>query len=165
VILEAGVDGTRHRVEVEGAAGKYTVSIDGRALSVDWRAAGGSFASLLLTPEGRSYAVGLEPRPGGYRVLVGSDEFVVDLTEARSDTASARGEPSGPARLVAPMPGRIVRVLAEAGQQVEAGQGLVVMEAMKMENELRSPRAGRVAEIHALEGRTVETGALLAVVE
>ncbi|PYQ05667.1 MAG: hypothetical protein DMF83_14660 [Acidobacteria bacterium] len=63
------------------------------------------------------------------------------------------------------MPGRIVRVLAEPGQEVEAGQGLVVMEAMKMENELRSPRAGRVVEVHARELQTVETGFLLVVVE
>jgi biotin carboxyl carrier protein len=58
-----------------------------------------------------------------------------------------------------------VRVLAEPGQTVEAGQGLVVMEAMKMENELRSPRAGRVAEVHARERQTVEMGALLVVVD
>jgi biotin carboxyl carrier protein len=97
--------------------------------------------------------------------VVGSHEFAVELETARADSAAARRAPAGAARLLAPMPGRIVRVLAEAGQQVEAGQGLVVMEAMKMENELRAPRAGRVAEVHALEGQTVETGALLAVVE
>jgi biotin carboxyl carrier protein len=63
------------------------------------------------------------------------------------------------------MPGRIVRVMAEPGQEVAAGEGLVVMEAMKMENELRSPRAGRVAQVHARERQNVETGALLVVVE
>jgi biotin carboxyl carrier protein len=99
-------------------------------------------------------------------VLVGSDEFVVDLLETtRADAGAVQRVPSGPARLVAPMPGRIVRVLAEPGQQVEAGQGLVVMEAMKMENELRAPRAGRVAEVHARERQNVEAGTLLLVVE
>jgi biotin carboxyl carrier protein len=63
------------------------------------------------------------------------------------------------------MPGRLVRVLVEPGQQVEAGQGLVVMEAMKMENELRAVRAGRVAEVHARERQAVETGALLVVLD
>jgi biotin carboxyl carrier protein len=62
------------------------------------------------------------------------------------------------------MPGRVVRVLVEAGKDVEAGQGLVVVEAMKMENELRALRAGRVTEIAVREGQTVETGALLVVV-
>jgi biotin carboxyl carrier protein len=165
VILDAAVDGASHRVEVTGGAGRYSVRIDGRLLTVDWRESG-AFASLLLLPEARSHDVAVEPRAGGYRVLVGGDEFVVELHEAGRATgaAVARG-PAGPTRLLAPMPGRIVRVLVEAGQQVEAGQGLVVMEAMKMENELRAPRAGRVAEVHALEGRAVETGALLAVVE
>jgi biotin carboxyl carrier protein len=63
------------------------------------------------------------------------------------------------------MPGRIVRVMAEPGQEVAAGEGLIVMEAMKMENELRSPRSGRVAQVHARERQNVETGALLVVVE
>ncbi|MBI3932606.1 MAG: acetyl-CoA carboxylase biotin carboxyl carrier protein subunit [Acidobacteria bacterium] len=63
------------------------------------------------------------------------------------------------------MPGKIVRVLVGAGDEVGAGQGLVVMEAMKMENELRAPRAGRVRELPVREGQTVETGALLALVE
>jgi acetyl/propionyl-CoA carboxylase alpha subunit len=164
VILNAAVDGQAHRVEVTGGPGRYTVTVDGRPLEVDWRDVGGPFVSLLIN--GASHHVGLEPRPGGYRVLVGSHDFLVDLVEtARPDEGAAHRAPEGPARLVAPMPGRIVRVLAEAGQVVEAGQGLLVMEAMKMENELRSPRAGRVAEIHARERQTVETGALLVVVE
>jgi biotin carboxyl carrier protein len=71
----------------------------------------------------------------------------------------------GLAEVRAPMPGRIVKLLAAPGQEVAAGQGLVVMEAMKMENELRSPRAGRVKDLHVRELQTVDTGALLAVVE
>jgi biotin carboxyl carrier protein len=63
------------------------------------------------------------------------------------------------------MPGKLVRLLVEAGQAVEAGQGLLVMEAMKMENELRAPRAGRVREVHVSERQAVETGALLLVLE
>ena len=63
------------------------------------------------------------------------------------------------------MPGKVVRVLVAPGHEVRAGQGLVVMEAMKMENELRAPRAGRVSEIHVAERQAVETGALLLVLE
>jgi len=69
------------------------------------------------------------------------------------------------ARVTAPMPGRLVKVLVEVGQEVAEGQGLVVMEAMKMENELRAPRAGRVKEIHARERQAVDSGALLVVLE
>ena len=72
---------------------------------------------------------------------------------------------SGPARIVAPMPGRLVRVLVSTGQDVQAGQGLVVVEAMKMENEIRAPRSGRVKDVPAREGQAVEAGALLVVVE
>ena len=71
----------------------------------------------------------------------------------------------GPARVQAPMPGKLVRVLVSAGQDVGAGQGLVVMEAMKMENEIRAPRAGRVKEAPVREGQAVETGALLVLLE
>jgi biotin carboxyl carrier protein len=166
MILDASVDGRPHRVEVTGGPLRYTVTIDGRRLDVDWREAGGAFVSLLTGPGGRSHQVALETRPGGYRVLVGSDEFAVELLEAaRVDGAAARRPPAGPARLLAPMPGRIVRVMAEPGQEVAAGEGLIVMEAMKMENELRSPRSGRVAQVHARERQNVETGALLVVVE
>jgi biotin carboxyl carrier protein len=63
------------------------------------------------------------------------------------------------------MPGRIVKVLVSAGQDAALGQGLVVMEAMKMENELRSPRAGRVREVRVSEGQAVETGAMLVVLD
>jgi biotin carboxyl carrier protein len=163
VILDAAVDGQAHRVEVTGGKGRYTVAIDGRPLEVDWREAGGPFVSLLVG--GRSHHVALETRPGGYRVLVESHDFAVEVLETTRDAAFAHRGPAGRARLVAPMPGRIVRVLAEPGQEVEAGQGLVVMEAMKMENELRAPRAGRVAEVHVSERQTVETGSLLVVVE
>ena len=150
MILDATVDGQRHRVEVVGGRGRYTVTLDGRALDVDWQPGPGPFASLVVG--GRSHDIGLEPWSGGYRVLVAGHEFDVELSETTG-------------RLTAPMPGRIVRLLAEPGQEVQAGQGLVVMEAMKMENELRSPRAGRVAEVHVRERQTIETGALLVVVE
>lgn len=164
MIVDAAVDGKVHRLEVTGRRGRYAVAVDGRRLEVDWQDAGGPFASLLI--DGRRHFVGLEPRPGGYRVLVGGDDLAVDLLETMHlDAGAARHGPAGPARLLAPMPGRIVRVLAEPGQEVAAGQGLVVMEAMKMENELRSPRAGRVAQVLARERQAVETGALLVVVE
>jgi biotin carboxyl carrier protein len=70
----------------------------------------------------------------------------------------------GPQRVDAPMPGKVVRVLVKQGDEVAEGQGLVVVEAMKMENELKSPKAGKVVELHAVEGAAVESGAKLVVV-
>jgi biotin carboxyl carrier protein len=82
---------------------------------------------------------------------------------------AARGAPagagSGPQRVTAPMPGKVVRVLVAAGDEVKARQGLVVVEAMKMENELRAARDGRVKDVHVAEGALVESGRLLVVVE
>jgi biotin carboxyl carrier protein len=72
---------------------------------------------------------------------------------------------SGPLRIVAPMPGKVVRVLVKAGDPVRARQAVVVVEAMKMENELRADRDGTVAEIHTREGMSVEAGALLVVIQ
>jgi biotin carboxyl carrier protein len=164
VIFDAGVDGRTVRVEVCGKDGRYTVTLDGRALEVDFQETGRDFLSLLI--DGRSYEVGLEKRPGGFSVVLPDDALFVELTEAaRSAVDVVKKAASGPARILAPMPGKIVRVLVEAGQPVAAGQGLVVMEAMKMENELKAPRQGTVKQLAAREGQAVETGALLAVLE
>ena len=158
----ATADGRTLGVEVRGRDGRYTVVLDGEPLEVDLVDTGRYFASLLV--DGRSHEVGIEKRPGGYRVHLADDTVAVDLQDAAHGAATPAHHPTGPARLTAPMPGRVLRVLAEAGRNVEAGQGLVVIEAMKMENELRASRAGRVVEIAVHEGQTVETGALLVVV-
>jgi biotin carboxyl carrier protein len=165
VILEAEVEGRRVRVEVQARGGLYDVLLDGRVWRVDWQEGAGRFVSMLV--DGRSYEVGLEPRPEGFRVTVEETALEVALAEA-----SARGGPAafahrakGPTRVSAPMPGKVVRVLAGVGDDVAAAQGLLVMEAMKMENEMRAPRAGRVREVYVREGQAVETGAPLVLLE
>jgi biotin carboxyl carrier protein len=164
MLFDATVDGRTLRVEVRGRDGRYVVTLDGRALEVDHQETGPHFASLIIG--GRSYEAGLEKRPDGYNVVLAEDVLYVEIRGASQGAADApRKAETGPARILAPMPGRLVRVLVQPGQQVQAGEGLVVMEAMKMENELRSPRAGRVAELPVREGQAVETGALLVVVE
>jgi len=162
VNFDAVVLGRTLRVEVREAGGRYAVVIDGKPHDVDYRETGRDFVSLLL--DGRSYEAGLERRPNGFVVHFPADTLDIELREAARGGAAGARKPAGLARVVAPMPGKIVRVLVAAGQEVPAGQGLVVMEAMKMENELRSPRAGTVQQLAVREGQTVETGALLAVV-
>ena len=140
------------------------MTLDGRPMEVDHQETGAHFVSLLIG--GKSYEAGLEKRPDGYNVVLAEDVLYVELRGAsQAALAPARKAEGGPARILAPMPGRLVRVLVQPGQQVEAGEGLLVMEAMKMENELRSPRSGRVAELPVREGQAVETAALLVVVE
>jgi len=164
VIYDATADGRTVRVEVRGKDGRYTVTLDGGPLEVDLHETSRGFFSLLLG--GASYEVGLDRRDGVFTVVLPDDILEVALVEAaKGAIAPLRKVASGPARVTAPMPGRLVRVLVEAGQEVAAGQGLVVMEAMKMENEIRSPRAGRVREVPVRERQAVETGALLVLVE
>jgi biotin carboxyl carrier protein len=164
VLFDATVDGRTMRVEVRGKDGQYTVTLDARPIEVDLFDAGRDFVSLLI--DGRSHEAGLEKRPSGYTVVLADDVVAVDLSEAARGEGPAPKKPaSGPLRLTAPMPGRVLRVLTAPGDAVLAGQGLVVVEAMKMENELRAARAGRVLEVAAREGQTVETGALLVVLE
>jgi biotin carboxyl carrier protein len=164
MLLDATVDGRAVRVEVRGERGRYTVLLDGVTMAVDARPLGGSLMSLIL--DGQSHVAGVERGPGGYTVHLREDTLDVELADAaRGAAATPRKAAGGPLRITAPMPGRLIRVLVEPGQEVRAGQGLVVVEAMKMENELRAPRPGRVAEVHARERQAVETGALLVVLD
>ena len=108
-------------------------------------------------------------RPGRYTIWVDGFRHEVDALDERTrtihDLAAAATGPRGPAPLVAPMPGLIVRVNVAVGQAVGAGMGLVVMEAMKMENELRATAAGTVKAIHVQTGQAVEKGMVLVELE
>ena len=98
----------------------------------------------------------------GYRF---ESEALDERTRAIRDLSAASAAPAGPAPILAPMPGMIVRVSVKAGDRVEAGQGVVVMEAMKMENELRATAAGTVRSVEVAPGTAVEKGALLVALE
>jgi len=163
VIFDADVAGRSVRVEVKGGGGgRYTVELDGRSLEVLASGVGTGSMSLLVGRE--SHELGVEREGQGYRVAGRSGSVLVALSPAGRGALAVASRAAGPARLVAPMPGRIVRLLAVAGAEVAAGQGLLVIEAMKMENELRAPREGRLRELLVREGEAVEAGALLAVV-
>ncbi len=164
MIFDATVDGRAARVEVRSAGGLYTVLVDGRPLRVGVHPTARHFTTLIV--DGKSYDAGVLRQGAAHAVAVGGQTFEVALTAAaRGAAASHRKSASGPAKVSAPMPGKIVRVSATPGQEVKAGECLVVMEAMKMENEIRSPRAGRIRDVVVKEGQAVESGALLLLVE
>jgi len=115
---------------------------------------------------GRMYEARVEETPDGLVVVVDGHRFEIDVQDPRrwrSKTAGLGSE--GIAAVRAPMPGKVVRVLVTPGDAVEAGQGLVVVEAMKMQNEMKAPRAGRVLKISAQAGAAVAAGDVLATIE
>ena len=164
MIWDASVEGRSVRVEVWEREARFTVVLDGHPLEVDVVDTGREFLNLLIA--GRSHEVGLAKQATGYTVVLADDVLRVELVEgARDAGAPPRKVAAGPLKVTAPMPGKVVRVLVETGQEVASGQGLVVMEAMKMENELKASRAGRIHDVAVREGQAVETGAVLATIE
>jgi len=163
VILSATVRGESHRLEVRHSNGGYTVLIDGRQLEVGCLETGPDSLSLLV--DGKSHDVLIERRPNGYSVGLGSGNLDVALAARTQAGPSHKERAKGAFRLEAPMPGKVVRILVEPGQAVVASQSLVVIEAMKMENELRAPRGGTVRLVHVREGQAVEAGAPLVAVD
>jgi biotin carboxyl carrier protein len=115
----------------------------------------------------RVYRCALEESPGGaVEVVVNGKRIPVaarDKKHLRGQAGAAAA--SGQVKLLAPMPGKVVRVLLNAGDEVAARQGVLVVEAMKMQNEVQSPKAGKIAEIKVSEGQTVNAGDVLAVIE
>ena len=143
--------------------GNYVVEVDGRSFLVDARKLEGDFFSILT--EGRSYEVSVEADGDGYRVRHGAAEMEVAVSDPSRQAREAQAGPTGPEKIVSVMPGKVVRVLAGEGDEVEPGQGVVVVEAMKMENEIATERGGKVTRVAASAGDAVETGALLMIVE
>jgi biotin carboxyl carrier protein len=126
--------------------------------------------SLLLVTDGRVFDCRVDgPIESGLPVdvSVGTQRYVITLADPRRlRSATAAGAlAGGVARIMAPMPGKVVRVMVEAGADVEAGDGIVVVEAMKMQNEMKSPRAGKVVSVSVDVGATVNGGDVLAVIE
>jgi len=162
VIFEAKLGERLLRLELRAGRGGDSVRLDGRVVQVDLVETADHFVSLLL--DGRSHELAVEPLEDGALVYFPGGSQKVGLASGSGEAASIAPQRTGPARVTAPMPGRVVRVLVTPGAAVEAGQALLVVEAMKMENELRSPRPGRVQEVAVREGQTVEAGALLVLV-
>jgi biotin carboxyl carrier protein len=132
---------------------------------VDMAALGAGVLSMVL-PDGTSLVARLDPSAQGSAVVLGGRPYAFAAYDARSLTArrSAVDAHHGPLTLTSPMPGRIVRILCLAGTAVSAKQGVLMVEAMKMQNELKSPRAGVVESVLVKEGDSVVAGQALAVV-
>ena len=167
VQYEVEIGGRVRQVSIRRTNGGFSVGVDGHERAVDAVRIDDHTLSLLMG--GASHEVTIVPDQvtGQLSVGIGAVPLSVGLNSSRKwgrkdDGGSARG---GPQRVVAPMPGKIARILVKAGEPVSVRQPLVVIEAMKMENELRAAREGVVAQLLVKEGQSVDAGTLLLVVE
>jgi len=149
---------------------KWQVAVDDRVVEINSEQLAsvaevepGVYSVLL---DGASFEIRLIETSQGLSAEAGGRRFAVEVRDPRDTSRGARGSVgSGRQNVAAPMPGKVVRVLVQVGDLVDAGQGLVVVEAMKMQNEMKATRPGRVIEIRAQAGDTVAAGDTLAVLE
>jgi glutaconyl-CoA/methylmalonyl-CoA decarboxylase subunit gamma len=162
--LVVTADGRERAVVVDGPGqdGRFRISVDGTEHEVDARALRSGTWSLIIG--GRSYVVDLDRRRTGIAASVGASEVLLQVEDALhkrlASAAGARPAARGEA-LRAPIAGKVVKVSVAVGDQVAPGAAVIVLEAMKMENELRAERGGTVSAIHKVAGQAVDTGDLL----
>lgn len=152
------------RVAVERAGHAFAVTVDGRRVRVDAVRVDAQLLSLIVDGQSHEVAIAVGGE-GSATVTVDGTPVVASVDGRRRLGRKDDHGGGGPQRVSAPMPGKVVRVLVKKGDAVRARQPLVVVEAMKMENELRALRDGTVADVPAREGQSVDAGALLVVVQ
>lgn len=150
-------------MKVRVQVGERTIEVDTDQLDAVMQVEPGVFSVLV---EGASYEIRAIPSRQGLSLEANSHRFPVEVSDPRDAAKTARRtRATGRQNIAAPMPGKVVRVLVQEGETVEAGHGLVVVEAMKMQNEMKASRPGRVAEIRVRDGDTVGANDTLVVLE
>ena len=159
------IDGKNYRLEMHAVDGAWQCRLDGKEIPIDAVLTGRDVLSLLI--DGKSYEIKRERGANDLHLWVGSARYEAEVHDPRSLRSRKAGaaDEKGPKKLLAPMPGKVVRVLLAEKAEVEAGQGILVVEAMKMQNEIKSPKKGVVQKIVATEGANVNSGDVLAIVE
>jgi len=158
------IDGKKFRLDLQQADGRWSCRLDGREVEVDAVLARPDVLSLRIGNQ--AFEVKYERVAGDMHLWVGSARFAVEVRDPRSLRGRVRAvDDHCPKKLTAPMPGKIVRVLVSQGDEVEAGAGVLVVEAMKMQNEIKSPKKGTIQKILVGEGAAVNAGDVLAIVE
>jgi len=166
--LHATINDHQTDIQIRDEGGRVFAEIEGRRYELDVHESGAS--GYLLVSNGRVFDCRVEVRPESglpLEVIVGTTRYAITLNDPKrlSSAASATTHAGDGARIIAPMPGKVVRVLVEVGSQVEAGAGIIVVEAMKMQNEMKSPKGGTVIALNIQTGDTVNGGDVLAVIE
>lgn len=152
-------------VEILRDTAGWRASLDGQPVSVDAVEISPGKISVLL--DGQSFQISVTPAPDGKLILqTSTHEFAAEVVDPRAwrGRRHGGGEAEGRQQVLAPMPGKVVRVLVKEGERVEARQGLFVVEAMKMQNEIRSPKGGAVERVLVSVGQAVNAGEVLCVI-
>lgn len=166
--LQATIAGHQAEIQIRTVGARVIAGIDGRGYELDLQESGAN--DYLLIHDGRVFECRAEGQPESGRtieVVVGTSRFAITLTDLKRlrGAASLGAHGDGVARILAPMPGKIVRVLVAVGDHVEVGAGVAVVEAMKMQNEMKAPKAGTIITLNVAPGDTVNGGDVLAVIE
>jgi biotin carboxyl carrier protein len=164
VKLQIEIAGKMRRVEMTQTAGRPTWAIEGQRVEADAAEVSPGIYSILIN--GKSFEVRVEHLAGELRAITAGRELRVIIQDEREWRRNRAGgvEAEGRQQVSAPMPGKIVRVLVSAGDSVKAGQGLLVVEAMKMQNEIRAPKSGTIDRVRVVEGQTVTAGEVVVIV-
>ena len=161
--LDLTINGADDQIEILAPAPECRFRLGGEERSAQVEIAEPNVYSVLM--DGRSYDARVEEVSGGLVVVIDGFRFEIDVRDPRRFSRKAGGRGGeGVQTILAPMPGKVVRVLVSAGDAVEAGQGLLVVEAMKMQNEMTAVRAGTVLSVSTTEGATVTAGDVLAAI-
>jgi len=165
MVYEVTIDGKDFRLELERKEGVWQCRLDGREIEMNAVLPRCDVLSILI--DGKAYEVKREHTASDTHLWVGSVRYLAELRDPRSlrGRKGASADDKGPKKILAPMPGKVVRMLVNQGQPVEAGQSILVVEAMKMQNEIKSPKKGMLQKIVAIEGGNVNAGDVLAIVE
>jgi len=166
--LKAEVTGKGHQISIQSHESGVVAEIDSRRYQLELRDLGDN--EYLLIDGNTVYNCRIENNPhhpDEIEVSLRGVSYTVKLTDPKRLRSAQSGaeHDKGVAQILAPMPGKVVRILVDAGAEVEAGAGILVVEAMKMQNEMKAPKAGHVVSIDAEVGSTVNAGDVLAVIE
>lgn len=162
MLFDISIAGKTQRLELRRLESGWECSLNGRKVPVDAEAIDRETLSVLI--DGHSFDVRLEPES---KVFIRGKRYEISVDDPRSWRGRRRAGAGtvGPQKLLASMPGKIVRVLASEGEKISAGQGIAVVEAMKMQNEIKSPKEGMLKKLLAQPGMNVSAGDVLAIVE
>jgi len=165
MIYNITIDGTEHRLDLTLSGGKWRCATDGNEVEMDVVMLRPDVLSVVI--DGKAYEIRREKGDSGLQVWVGNRAYLAEVRDPRSlrGRKLRADDGKGARRLVAPMPGKVVRFMVNEESEVEAGQGVVVVEAMKMQNEIKSPKKGIVRKLMVEEGAAVNAGDVLAIVE